>query len=154
MARTRPQGAIRQRTKTRIFDESGQEIYATEYSSETIQDPQDGSVSTVKEAENTTLTTAESYNIGMSVGPKPVLRTGVCNLCRTARPRFLWSRRRVTHGLTNVLRLNACTECGLPACPRCRRQSPYDRKWRCLKHHRLHKWMMRLQAIFFEEENG
>lgn len=152
MARNRIYGTIRRRTETRMTDESGQEVYRAQYSQETSHNPQDGSVNTITRAESTTLSSGETFHVGMSAGPNPVLLTGLCEFCRTMFA-FPWSRRRNTHGLTNVKDLMPCHDCGRPACARHRRQSTHDKGWRCLKHHRIHKWKLRLQSIFFEVDD-
>ena len=144
------QGSIRKVTETRVFDEEGREIYTGRYSQETVHDPQDGSVTTCTEAESTTLTTGETYHPGMSNGPNPIMLTGICEACRDSN-RWPWSGRR-THGLTNAQHLKHCHDCGMPLCPRHRRQSRIDRKWRCLKDHRRHMLKHYLRCIFLEDE--
>ena len=144
------QGSIRKVIDTRVFDEQGQEIYIGRFSQETVHDPQDGSVATHTEAESTTLTSGENYHPGMSTGPKPIMLTGVCEACHST-SLWPWTWRK-THGLTKVQHLKRCQDCGMPLCPRHRRESRVDRKPRCLKHHRRHMFRHYVKCIFLVEE--
>ena len=149
MARTRLNGSIRNVTHTRILDESGEEIYATEHVEETRHDPRNGSVNTVKRGRSTTLSSGEVYHVGMSAGQRPVMLTGVCELCRV---RLSLRRRRRTHGLTNVKHLKRCSRCGRAVCPRHRKRSRFDRRWRCIRCHRWHRLKCALLWMLFREE--
>jgi len=136
MARASPHGKITECTETRILDPSGNELCRTRYVIETTQDPVDGSINTIKRAESLTLTSGETWNVGMSAGPNPVLMAGVCDACQK---------------LCNASKLRICSDCGIPLCSRHRRRSRRDGRWRCLKHHRLHKLASLFAALLFEE---
>ena len=151
MARRNVHGTIRHRTVTKFIDESGRVIHTLGYTKETVHDPQDGSINIITSAESDTLVSGENFNAGMAAGPNPIMLTGVCTLCRASVLR--WSRKRSTHGLCNLKQLKRCCQCGVPVCPRHCRQSRYDKHWRCLKHHKIHKWTLRLARIFFAESD-
>ena len=148
MAKANLSGNIRKRTITTITDEAGNEVYTREYVEETIHDPSDNSVNTTVTADVTTLTSGESYNLGMSAGPNPIMLTGLCEACQAQRSSILTGRK--TTGLTNLEHLSRCHRCGIPLCPRHAHVSKSDGNVRCSKCSNLHKLGRFLNWIFRE----
>ncbi len=157
MARQNSSSPINVHVETRYLDDSGEEIHVAHYREEMDQDPVTREIISRKVGENMTLGSGESFNPSMSAGANPVLLTGTCSFCVAARKRFFRSRNRVTP-LCNIKHLKRCWNCGRPACPRHIRFSKYDKKFRCLRHHRIHrltrvlKWILR--GVFFERAEG
>lgn len=68
---------------------------------------------------------------------------GICSQCR--KPSLF---RRETHGIVAINRAKQCVDCGTLCCPRHRKLGS-DKKWRCLKHARIHKF---IKPIFYERK--
>ncbi len=73
------------------------------------------------------------WHAGM-LSANPPIHISVCNLCRYPLPAVFPER--PTSGLVRTSSLEYCHECGLGICPKHRRRSRYDRRWRCLKCHK------------------
>ena len=140
--------------ETKFLDDSGEEIHVAHYLEEMVQDPVTGEIISRKVGENMTLASGESFNPSMASGTNPVMLVGTCAFCNSDRKRFLRARNRMPNPLCNVKHLKQCWNCGRPACPKHIHQSNRDTKWRCLRHHRLHRLGLLLQGIFFERADG
>jgi hypothetical protein len=145
MALHQPNSSIKQHIVTVFRDQEGNEIHSTVYSEEVTRLP-DGSVVTEKSAENYALVSGELTNPSQAAA----LPVGVCALCG-ATPSILPWQRRTTTRLCSMEHLKHCVSCGRPLCPRHRKRSEKDRKWRCLSCHRKHWWASLLSPLFFEE---
>ena len=158
MARQNSSSPINVHVETRYLDDLGEEVHVAHYREEMIQDPATGDILTRKVGENMTLGSGESFNPSQATGANPVLLTGTCSFCVAARKRSFGSRNRMPNPLCNVKHLRHCHICGRPACLRHIRFSKYDKKFRCLRHHRLHRLARILglifRGIFFERVEG
>jgi len=148
MALQRPNSSTEQHNITNFKDETGEVLETSEYREE--RDRIGDRVIIRKTAECRTLATGELYHPGLSSGSNPVMLAGACSLCGTTPSIFPWRRRRTTR-LCNAAHLKPCHSCGISICPRHRRRSTKDRKWRCLSCHRKHWWASLLSPLFFEE---
>ena len=145
MALHQPNSSIKQHIITIYRDEEGNEIQTAEYLEETTRSG-NGSVIIEKTAEN--FATADGIVTNPSQASDREL--GICGVCNTTPSVLPWQRRPTTR-LCSVEHLKHCSDCGLPTCPRHRRRSSKDRKWRCLSCHRKHWWASLLSPLFFEE---
>lgn len=82
---------------------------------------------------------------------KPPIYVGICQQCRDGTSLL---KRNKSHGIVTLGRAKLCVVCGTLSCPS-HRKLGRDRRWRCLKHHRLHLLdRMLLRPIFFEREDS
>lgn len=131
-----------QRVVTRYRDADGNLVLETEFNERIVLD-QDNNAVLYREADNVQLNSGELFNPSMSSGQKPVLLPGICDLCREAGHRVL----------TNSKHLRLCANCGKPVCAKHRSQSRYDKKFRCPRCHRRHRWGLFFRAIFMKAED-
>lgn len=150
MARQSSSSPINVHVETKFLDDSGEEIHVAHYLEEMIQDPLTGDIISRKVGENMTLASGECFNPSMASGSNPIMLVGTCALCNSDRKRLLRSPNRMPNPLCNVKHLKLCWTCGRPACPKHIHLSTDDKRWRCPKHHRLHRLRLVLQGIFFE----
>ncbi len=127
------------RTVTHYRDADGNLVLVTEYN-ERIVIGDDGSITNLKQAENIQLVSGEMFNPSMAAGQNPVLIPGLCAFCQ----------RRRKAPLTNSKHLHLCVVCGRPCCSLHRKQSGYDKQWRCLRCHRRHRLGLVVRSIFME----
>ena len=82
----------------------------------------DGPLTAYSEYDNIILEDGLAWTPSM-LGQKPPIRIAVCDICRR-------KRKPKTHGLVSVTGARLCV-CGKLCCPKHRRQSSRDHKWRC-----------------------
>ena len=103
-----------------------------------------GSLTSYSEYNNIILEDGLAWNpVMLSQKPKPIL-IAVCDICRK-------KRKPKTHGLVSAAGAKLCV-CGKLCCPKHRRQSSRDNKWRCPSCHRLHKTKCLLTPFFFKKK--
>ncbi|MFA7281363.1 MAG: hypothetical protein WC100_14865 [Sterolibacterium sp.] len=127
-----------QRIVTQYRDADGNLVLQTEYNERIVI--ANGEVTHIKQGENIQLVSGEMFNPAMAAGQHPVLVVGLCHSCQGS-PRV---------PLTNAKHLRICAGCGRPSCPIHRRQSRYDKKWRCLRCYRRHRMGLLFRGIFLE----
>ena len=79
---------------------------------------------------------------------KSPVYVGICQECR--RPSLLGSAK---HGIVALSRAKLCVDGGELCCPRHRKLGK-DKKWRCLKHHKIYLTKCLGRAIFCERKEG
>ena len=105
----------------------------------------DGPLTAYSEYENIILEDGLGWNPSM-MGQKPPVRIAVCDICRK-------KRKPKTHGLVSVAGGRLCV-CGKLCCPKHRRQSSRDHKWRCPTCHHRHIAKCILTPIFFKRKEA
>ena len=117
--------------------EIGQQEYTVRHS--------DGSITHRNISQNIQTVCGLSWNPQMLYG-KPPVHIGICQACRSQTSPF----HKKTHGIVTIHRAKTCQDCGQLCCPKHRKHGR-DKKWRCLKHHKIHLLKTFLRPIFFEK---
>ncbi len=105
----------------------------------------DGSLARYSEYNNIILEDGLAWNPSMFL-QKPPIHIAVCDVCRK-------KRKPKSHGLVSVAGAKLCV-CGKLCCPKHRRQSSRDKKWRCPACHRLHKTKNIFTPVFFKKKES
>jgi len=103
----------------------------------------DGSFTSYSEYNNIILEDGLAWNPSM-LFQKPPIYIAVCDICRK-------KRQPKTHGLVSVAGAKLCV-CGQLCCPKHRRQSARDNKWRCPICHHLHRTKCLFTPVFFKRK--
>ena len=143
------QGFPNQNTITTITDVHGNiamEIRQEEY----LVTESDGSISSYVHFKYIPLVDGSSWSPFL-LSKNPPIYIGICETCRNP-GLSLFGRRHKTHGLVAMARAKLCVDCGLLTCPRDRRLSKRDKKWRCLTCAKKHAVGNLLRPLFFERQ--
>lgn len=134
-----PQKTARKDTITKITDTDGNVILEIGQQEYTVRHS-DGSITHRRINENMQLVCGTIWNPLMAK-----IYVGICSQCR--RPSLF---RRKAHGIVAMHRAKLCVDCGTLCCPR-HKKLGRDKKWRCLKHTKMHRF---IKPIFFKQEEG
>jgi len=148
MARHQPNTDVTQTIVTIYRDEEGNEIHRAQYRKKVRRQP-NGSLVVETSAENFALSSGEITNPNEAAN-RPV---AVCAFCGTTPSIWPW-RRRPTTRLCSVEHLKYCSDCGIPVCPRHRRRSAKDSRWRCTRCYKKHWWACLFSPLFLKEIEG
>lgn len=138
MAQSGPQ----RNTIATITDRKGRVILKITQKEYLVRDSK-GSFTSYSEYNNIILEDGVAWNPAM-LSQKPPVHIAVCDVCRKR-------RRPKTYGLVTVAGGKICV-CGRLCCPKHRRQSLDDRKWRCPSCHRRHRMKILMTPVFFRRQ--
>jgi len=143
---TRPQISTRKDNLTTITDQDGQTILAIGSQEYTIKYP-NGILHHRSINDSIPLVCGTVWEPSMLKAKFPIY-LGICAECRKP---SLFGRSR--HGIVALSRAKICVDGGELCCPRHRRIGR-DKKWRCLKHHKIYLAKRLGRAIFCERKEG
>jgi len=140
-----PHIVARKENITSITDMNGQTIIQIGSSQYTVRNS-DGSLT--HRFLNQLIPTVDGFEWGPDMQKaKPPVHVGICQQCRDGSSLF---GRNKSHGIVTLARAKLCADCGTLCCPSHRRLSKNDRRWRCLRHHRMHRIGGLVRPLFFE----
>jgi len=137
MAKNAPQ----RHTIAKITDRRGKVILEVTQKEYLVMES-NGAIASYSEYNNIILEDGVGWNPAM-LSQRPPIHIAVCAVCRKR-------RKPKTHGLVSLAGARLCV-CGRLCCPKHRRQSSRDNKWRCPSCHRRHVLKRLLTPVFFRK---